>query len=359
MYSSTAPAASLPRLTNGRTRLSASRVTFTNYVAAATAVAITTAIATPLLHYFDLVNIVMLYPLTVLLVALRLGRGPAVMAAFLSVALFDFFLVPPRFSFAVADVQYLLTFAVMLGVALVTAHLAAGLRQQAQAAALKEERSRALYEMARELARADTLERIAEIVRGYIANVLEAPSALLLRDEKGELMPLGGNVAGLHIDREMARIAYANAGFTDIDGARPLRYYQIKTGTGVSGVLAVGAPGSGAAFLVDHDELLDALASVAAIAMDRVRDGAALRREQAQPSLQRLQRAYSTLLFNEIASASNALEQLQQAAENAQANAALPEEWEGLPTELRSNLVQLRCMVARLGDEARSNKGSR
>ena len=48
--------------------------------------------------------------------------------SFLSVALFDFFFVPPTLSFTVADAQYLLTFAVMLGVALLIAHLTAGLK---------------------------------------------------------------------------------------------------------------------------------------------------------------------------------------------------------------------------------------
>jgi two-component system sensor histidine kinase KdpD len=61
-------------------------------------------IATPLREHFDLANIVMLFLLTVVLVAVRLGRGPAVAAAFLSVAAFDFFFVPPRFSFAVSDI---------------------------------------------------------------------------------------------------------------------------------------------------------------------------------------------------------------------------------------------------------------
>jgi K+-sensing histidine kinase KdpD len=53
-----------------------------------------------LLPYFDLANIVMLFLLTVVLVAMRFGRGPAVLAAFVSVAAFDFFCVPPRLSFA-------------------------------------------------------------------------------------------------------------------------------------------------------------------------------------------------------------------------------------------------------------------
>ena len=63
---------------------------------------------------FELANIVMLFLLARGIVAVRFGRGPAVLAAFLSVAAFDFFFVPPRLSFAVTDVQYLLTFAVML-----------------------------------------------------------------------------------------------------------------------------------------------------------------------------------------------------------------------------------------------------
>ncbi|HRE16820.1 MAG TPA: DUF4118 domain-containing protein, partial [Rhodocyclaceae bacterium] len=62
------------------------------------------ALATPLLQIFDLANIVMLFLLAVVLVAVRYGRGPAVLASFLSVGIFDFFFVQPRFSFAVSDV---------------------------------------------------------------------------------------------------------------------------------------------------------------------------------------------------------------------------------------------------------------
>jgi two-component system sensor histidine kinase KdpD len=95
-----------------------------SYAGAVLACAATTALAALLTDYFDLANIVMLFLLTVLLVAVWLGRGPAVMAAFLSVALFDFFFVPPKLSFAVNDAQYLLTFAVMLAVARVISHIA-------------------------------------------------------------------------------------------------------------------------------------------------------------------------------------------------------------------------------------------
>ena len=80
--------------------------------------AATTLLATPLLGHLDLANIVMLFLLTVLLIAVSLGRGAAVLAAVLSVLLFDIFFVPPRFSLAVNNIQYLVTFAVMLVTAL-------------------------------------------------------------------------------------------------------------------------------------------------------------------------------------------------------------------------------------------------
>lgn len=92
------------------------------YCAVATALS---ALAFPALHQ---TNIVMLFLLAVVAVALRHGRGPAALASIVSVGLFDFFFVQPLASFAVSDVQYLLTFGVLLAVGLLIGQLTAGLR---------------------------------------------------------------------------------------------------------------------------------------------------------------------------------------------------------------------------------------
>ena len=115
-----------------RAHRSTSSTSLLPYLGAIAACAATTGLATLLLLDLDLANIVMVFLLTVVLVAVWLGRGPAILAAVLSVALFDFFFVPPRFSFTVHDVQYLLTFAVMLVVALVFGELTARISEQAQ-----------------------------------------------------------------------------------------------------------------------------------------------------------------------------------------------------------------------------------
>jgi len=130
------------------------------YLWAALACCAVTVAAAPLSLRFDRANIVALFLLTVVLVAVRLGRGPAALAAFLGVASFDFFFVPPRFSFAVSDVQYLFTFAVMLAVGLIVGQLTAGLRFQARVAAHREERSGSLYEIARDLSGAVQIEQV-------------------------------------------------------------------------------------------------------------------------------------------------------------------------------------------------------
>ena len=81
---------------------------------------------------FELSNIVMVYLLGVVVVAVRYGRGPSVLASVLGVAAFDFFFVPPYFTFAVSDTQYVVTFGVMLVVGLVISKLG---RQHAPAGA--------------------------------------------------------------------------------------------------------------------------------------------------------------------------------------------------------------------------------
>ncbi|MBX9793049.1 MAG: DUF4118 domain-containing protein, partial [Burkholderiaceae bacterium] len=104
------------------------------YGLATAACAATTVLTHLLVPYFDQANIVMVFLLSVVGVAVWLGRGPSVLAAIVNVAAFDYFFVAPRLSFAVSDVQYLLTFAVMLIVGVVTGQLTAGLRFQASVA---------------------------------------------------------------------------------------------------------------------------------------------------------------------------------------------------------------------------------
>jgi two-component system, OmpR family, sensor histidine kinase KdpD len=159
------------------------RAPWRNYLLAAVAVAAVALLGAPLLGQFDLANIAMLFPLAVLFAAIRLGRGPAVFAAFLSVALFDFFFVHPHFTLAVSDLQYLLTFAVLLAVALTTAELAARLRRERDTAEARAE------EAAQARLAADT-ERLRNTMLASLSHDLRTPLTALAG--LAESLPLAG-----------------------------------------------------------------------------------------------------------------------------------------------------------------------
>jgi len=78
-------------------------------------------------------NLVLVFLAGVVYIATRYGKGPSALASVLSVLSFDFFFVAPTFSFAIQDTQYLLTFAVMLAVALVVSSLALAAKRNAEA----------------------------------------------------------------------------------------------------------------------------------------------------------------------------------------------------------------------------------
>jgi len=108
---------------------------WTGYAWAAGAVALCTLAGWAMHPRFDVVNIAMVYLLAVVIVALRLSRGPAIAAACLAVLAFDVLFVPPRGRLTIDDLQYVLTFVIILGVALVISRLVDSVRRQATAQA--------------------------------------------------------------------------------------------------------------------------------------------------------------------------------------------------------------------------------
>lgn len=242
-----------------------------NYGVALLACALTTAISTPLREHIDLANIVMLFLLTVVIVSLWLGRGPAVMASFVSVGAFDFFFVPPRFLFTVDDPQYFLTFAVMLVVALIIGHLTGGLKRQANAAAANERRSHALYEMARALAGAMTMAQVEDVARRFLRAAIDAEMAFLLPDDAGQLKPVNLPEGWTHVIAPlMAKVAFENSACTDLDAPHPVGYFPLKAPASVHGVMAVASPAQSAQSLYEHHEYLETVASLVALAVERL-----------------------------------------------------------------------------------------
>jgi two-component system sensor histidine kinase KdpD len=225
-------------------------------------------------RYFDLANIVMLFLLAVVGVALKWGRGPAVLAAFVSVASFDFFFVPPKFSFAVSDLQYLLTFAVMLVVALVIGQMTAGLRYQARVASYREERARSLYEFARDMSSLLLTEDVVDAAAKSIAGTFRGRVAILVADSDDRLPSSVSRDAAPTIDFGAAQWAYdkslpAGAG-TDTLAGNPSLYLPLRAPMRTRGVLVIQPDNPRQILVPEQRRHLDTFAALTAIALERV-----------------------------------------------------------------------------------------
>jgi two-component system sensor histidine kinase KdpD len=231
-----------------------------------------TLLSMPLAVHFDASNIVAVYLLTVVLVGVRLGRGPAALAAVLCVTAFDFFFVPPRFSFAVSDVQYLLTFFIMLTVGLITGQLTAGLRFQARVARHREERAAALYELARDLSGAVEVEQVVKISDDSIQRTFHANAAVLLPDASGRLVV--ASEPALIVDVGIAQWSFdkgdpAGVGTDTLPGSDVL-YIPLRAPAQARGVLALKAKNRRLLRIPEQRQLLDTFAALVAIALERV-----------------------------------------------------------------------------------------
>ena len=231
--------------------------------------------AFPLAMRFDPANIVAIFILGVVLVGVRLGRGPAALAAILSVLAFDFFFVPPRFAFAVNDVQYLLTFFIMLAVGLITGQLTAGLRFQARVASHRQERAESLYEFARDLSGAVQIDQVVAISCESIERTFRAHAELLLPDAASHLIAMTPRDRGsLAVDLGIAQWAFDKgqpAGFgTDTLPGSEVLYIPLRAPLDARGVLAIKAQNRRLLRIPEQRRLLDTFAALIAIALERV-----------------------------------------------------------------------------------------
>jgi len=270
-------------------------------------VGVSTTIAWLMFPYFALTNIVMVYLLSVVLAAIRLGRGPSVLASFLSVAAFDFFFVPPYLSFAVSDTQYVITFVVMLVVALVTSNLTVRVREQADAARQRERRTGTLYAMSRELTMHRLVENLVRVAARHIREVFKCQVAVLLPDKSGRLMAPRGEQVSFVFDPKNKGVAQwvfdhgqlAGMGTETLPGADAL-YVPLVASKGVMGVLAVKPDAPRELLAPEQLHLLETFASQTAAAIERASLAEEAQRTQLLVETERMRNAVLSGVSHEL-----------------------------------------------------------
>ncbi|MBI1324701.1 DUF4118 domain-containing protein [bacterium] len=221
-------------------------------------------------------NFVMAFLAAVVWTAYREGRGPAILASVLAVSLFDYFFVPPLYTFVVADADYLITFLVMLTIGLVISSLTSRLRAQVEATRQRERRTSALHELGKRLAAlygriflvSAAAEKIGEITGGEVAVYLSRPGSEpeLAINRAGVIAahPISSAVAQWVIDHDHI----AGAGTDTLPNAVAL-FVPLSATQATIGAIALRVPDFDRLLDPDSRRLIEACASLLAMALER------------------------------------------------------------------------------------------
>jgi len=332
------------------------RARWPGYAWATASSIVVTLIALPLVGVLELANIVMLFLLGVVGVAMRFGRGPAAFAAMLNVAAFDFFFVPPRFSFNVSDVQYVVTFGVMLAVGLLVGQLTAGLRFAAGVSASRERRAQSLFELTRELSAALESAQVAALGTAAVEGHFGGRALVLVTDANDRLVMPDQPPSGF--DPSVADWTFRQgqpAGLaTSTLAAQPWHYVPLKAPMRVRGVLALEPAQPRWLLIPEQARQLDTLARQIAIALERVHYVEVAQQAVVEMESERLRNALLGAISHDVRTPLTALIAL---AESLQ---ALPDpggEHRATTRAIVAQAHQLHALVSNLLDMARLESG--
>ena len=218
-----------------------------------------------------------LFLVPVLLSAISFGRWPALFTAIASVLAYNFFCLPPLYSFTIADPANLISFAVLLFVAMIAGNLGARVRAQANLAAARAAVTAELYSFTGKLAAIARLDDILWAAAFQIASMLKLNVVFLLPDDKtGKLEIRAGYPPEDELDaQDMAAASWcwekgksAGRNSDTLPGAKRL-FLPMRTGKGLVGIVGLLKEGERVFFTPDERRLLDALIDQTAIAIER------------------------------------------------------------------------------------------
>jgi len=296
-------------------------------------------------------NLVMLYLMEVVLVAVRLDRMQAVAASFLAVAAFDLFVVPPYYSLGVEDSQYLLTFAIMLTVALIISGLTSSLKMQASLAEYRARRAAALFELSGALSAALTRSQVVEAGCSHLQALFDAPALLLLADRDGRLQAPEGAAP------PSPAVLAAAAKMMEDDGAPPpgsdAIYLPLRAPMRLRGVLLLQQ--AAAQVQPEMLQLLQTCAAQIALAVERVHYVDVAHATQVEMASERLRNSLLSAISHDVRTPLTAIVGL--SGTLAGSPALPPESRQELAEAIEEEALRMEQLVTNLLDMARLQAG--
>lgn len=230
--------------------------------------------------FLGLVNMGMLFLLPVLYTAVRWGFNGGVFSALTAIIAYDLFVIPPILSFSVADLRYLISFFIFLLIGAYTGKLSSRLREQVSNSRSHEAQTAALYSLSREITAVSDLDCVLQSVIKKITEILGGQVAIFLPEVNGEIVLRAdsfSNPSELYLDeREKAAVTWvyeqkqiAGKGTNNFGDAKGT-YLPLISEQGISGVIGVTPLKSWKFLHTEQKRLLEAFASLTALAVNRI-----------------------------------------------------------------------------------------
>jgi two-component system sensor histidine kinase KdpD len=245
-----------------------------NYLISLVAVTAVTLISFSLSHLLSEVNLLILFLLPITGSALFLGRGPSILATFVSVLAFDYFFVPPHFTFAIEDIQYFLSFVVYVSLAVLISNLASNLRHKVEMLKQSEARSTVLYGLSLDLVTAHNVDQVLQILMRHTRQIFPGEMAIFL--PAGRLLEVEALTPGFEVNPKVIGVAAwvlhnrqsAGRGTSTIPQARS-SFFPMITGDKIMGVMAISLEGE-RALTPENLVVINTIAHLGAMALDRI-----------------------------------------------------------------------------------------
>jgi len=246
------------------------------YILSVVAVAVSLGIAETVEPFFGLENVVLVFMTGIVAIAARFGLWPSILASVVASLCYNFFFLPPIYTFTIADPNNALAFFFFIVMAIIVSNVAARVREQAVTAMARARTTEALYAFSRKLAGVATLDDVLWATAYQIAMMLKVRVVLLLPE--GETIAVAAGYPPEDVldqaDLAAAKWAWMNnraagRGSDTLPGAKRL-FLPMRTGRGPVGVLGIDSDKAGPLLTPDERRLLDALSDQSALAIERV-----------------------------------------------------------------------------------------
>lgn len=276
------------------------------YLSSLALVVVAVPVAAVLRQALDIGNVSLVLLTAVLLGAVKYGTGPSLLACLGAVLAYNFFFLPPLYTFTIADPENVVALFFFGVVALIVSNLAARLRGQVLATSQRARTTESLYQFSRKLTVSLTLDDLLWATCYQTATVLKVRSVILLPDSDTLVVRAGFPPEDALDEADLAAARWtwdhnhvAGRGSDTLPGARWL-FLPMRTARGPIAIIGIAREGADPLLTPEQQRVLDALTDQSALAIERINLAQDLNQARIQAEAERLRGALLTSISHDL-----------------------------------------------------------